>query len=43
MLSTDTPPVTQAQPYHRGEGPGGSADDDVLRRRALQPHRIDAT
>ena len=26
---------------HRREGAGGAADDDVLRRRALQPHRVD--
>ena len=26
---------------HRREGAGGAADHDVLRRRALQPHRVD--
>ena len=26
---------------HRREGARGAADDDVLRRRALQPHRVD--
>ncbi|MPL91570.1 hypothetical protein SDC9_37645 [bioreactor metagenome] len=26
---------------HRREGPGGAADHDVLRRRALQPDRVD--
>ena len=26
---------------HRREGPRGAADDDVLRRRPLEPHRVD--
>jgi hypothetical protein len=26
---------------HRREGASGAADDDVLRRRALEPHRVD--
>ena len=26
---------------HRREGTGGTANDDVLRRRALEPHRVD--
>ena len=41
MLSRLTVPVTAAQPMTGGNGAGSTADDDVLRRPALQPHRVD--
>ena len=34
-------PVAAAQRDDGRQGPGGAADDDVLRRPALQPHRVD--
>ena len=34
-------PVDRRPADHRREGAGGAADDDVLRRPALQPHRVD--
>jgi hypothetical protein len=34
-------PVTAGPADHRREGAGGAADDDVLRCRAFEPHRVD--
>ena len=41
MLSRLTEPVDRGPADHRREGAGGAADDDVLRRPPLQPHRVD--
>ena len=35
------PPVTAAQPTSGGTAPGRAADDDVLRRAALEPDGVD--
>ena len=40
-LSRLTLPVTDAHPIIGGNAPRSATDDDVLRRRALQPHRVD--
>ena len=34
-------PVAATQPISGGNAPGRSADDDILRRPRLQPHRVD--
>ena len=41
MDSSDTLPVTAAQPIIGGNAPRRAADDDVLRRQTLEPDRVD--
>ncbi len=40
-LEADARPSDRRPADHGREGAGGAADHDVLRRRALQPHRVD--